>query len=120
MFEVEFYEDRNGNQPVKKILLEYKDKAKSSKDARIQYEKILSHIRALEVYGTRIGEPQVKHIDGGIWELRPLQHRIFFLYWRNNKFVLLHHYVKKSQKMPQREFEQAKRNLSDYLERNGV
>ena len=64
MFEVEFYEDKRGVQPVKEALIELRDKAQTSKDARIQYQKILAHIRALEAFGTRIGEPQVKHIDG--------------------------------------------------------
>ena len=55
MFEVEFYEDRHGSQPVKEVLIELRDKARTSKDVRIQYQKILTHIRALESYGTRIG-----------------------------------------------------------------
>lgn len=80
MFEVEFYEDKRGKQPVKEALIELRDKAQTSKDARIQYQKILTHIRVLEAFGTRIGEPQVKHIDGSLWELRPLAHRIFFFY----------------------------------------
>lgn len=119
VYEVEFYEDASGRQPVREILVELRDKARNSKDARIQYEKILTHIRALEAYGTRAGEPQVKHIDGGIWELRPLAHRILFFYWMNNKFILLHHFVKKTQKTPPREIERARRNLKDFLERSG-
>ena len=39
MYEVEFYEDRNGSQPVKEVLLELRDKTRTSKDARIQYQK---------------------------------------------------------------------------------
>ena len=120
MFEVEFYQDRQGKQPVKEVLLKLRDEARTSKDARIQYEKILAHIRALETYGTRTGEPQVKHIDGSMWELRPLSHRILFFYWRDNTFILLHHFVKKAQKTPAKEIDQAKRNLKDYLERNEV
>lgn len=118
MFEVEFYEDRQGYQPVKKILLELRDKAVTNKDARIQYQKILAHIRALETHGTRIGEPQVKHIDGSLWELRPLSHRILFFYWRGNKFILLHHFMKKTQKTPPKEIQQAVQYMKDYLERN--
>ena len=79
MFEIEFYEDIHGSQPVKEVLIELRDKAKTSKDARIQYHKILAYIKSLQIYGTRIGEPQVKHIEGNLWELRPLSHRIFFL-----------------------------------------
>ena len=117
MFEIEFYEDRHGRQPVKELLIELRDKAKSSKDARIQYQKILTYLRALESFGTRLGEPQVKHIDGSLWELRPLAHRIFFFYWQDDKFVLLHHFVKKSQKTPPKEIEMATHNLKDFLER---
>jgi phage-related protein len=118
MFEVEFYEDKRGNQPVRNVLTELRDKATTSKDARIQYQKILTHIRALESYGTRIGEPQVKHIDGNLWELRPLSHRIFFFYWQDNTYILLHHFIKKTQKTPPQEIEKARQNMKDYLERN--
>lgn len=118
MFEVEFYEDKKGYQPVKEVLLALRDNSKNNKNSRIQYQKILTHIKALETYGTRIGEPQVKHLDGNLWELRPLSHRIIFFYWKDNKFILLHHFVKKTQKTPQREIEQATKNLKDFLERN--
>jgi len=117
MFEVEFYEDRHGKQPVREVLNELRDKAQTSKDARIQYQKILTYIRVLEAYGTRVGEPQVKHIDGNLWELRPLAHRIFFFYWRDNRFILLHHFIKRSQKTPPKEIEKATQNMKDFLER---
>jgi len=118
MFEVEFYEDKHGNQPIKKFLADLRDKAKTSKNARIQYQKITSCIHALMKYGARVGEPMVKHIDGDIWELRPLKHRILFFYWKDNKFVLLHHFVKKTQKTPSREIKQAQRNMEAFKERN--
>ena len=38
----------------------------------------------------------------------------------NNGFVLLHHFVKKTQKTPKREIEQAKRELADWIERGGT
>ncbi|MCC8014373.1 MAG: type II toxin-antitoxin system RelE/ParE family toxin, partial [Eubacterium sp.] len=79
---------------------------------------ILAYISVLSEYGTRIGEPIVKHIDGDIWELRPLSNRIFFFYWKDNTFVLLHYYIKKSQKAPKKEINKAKNNLKDFLERN--
>ena len=88
MFEVHFFEDKQGRQPIKEVLIDLRDKAKNSKDARVQYNKILAYIRSLEEYGTRIGEPVVKHIDGELWELRPLSHRIFFFYWREKKIFL--------------------------------
>jgi len=31
--------------------------------------------------GTMIGEPFIKHLEGEIWELRPLRDRILFAAW---------------------------------------
>jgi len=56
----------------------------------------MSIIEALKKFGTRAGLPYVKHIDGDIWELRPLQDRFFFFYWRDNTFIFLHYFVKKT------------------------
>lgn len=117
-FKVDFYEDATGVQPVRAMLLDLRDKSATSKDARIQYQKILLYIRVLETYGTRAGEPYMKHLGGKLWELRPLTHRIVFAFWHDDKFVLLHHFVKKTKKTPKTEIEQAERNLKDFLERN--
>jgi len=118
MFEVHFYKTKQGDQPIRNLLVSLKDKAKTNKDARIQYEKILTYIRALQKHGTRAGAPMVKHISGDIWELRPLSHRVFFFYWKDNKFILLHHFIKKTNKTPPNEIKQAERNMVDYKERN--
>lgn len=117
MFKVIFYKDKGGNEPIKDFLLDLSKKAQGSKNDRIQFNKISAYVRALQTYGTRVGKPTVKHIDGDLWELRPLENRIFFFYWRDNTFVLLHHFIKKSQKTPTKEIEQARANLKDFLER---
>ena len=118
MFEIQFYKDKNGKSEIIDYLDDLKVKALTSKDAKINREKILTYLKALAEYGTRIGNPIIKHIDGSIWELRPLKNRIFFFYWKDDKFVLLHHYIKKSQKAPVKEIDKARKNLKDFLERN--
>mgnify|MGYP000593466365 FL=1 len=50
-------------------------------------------------------------------ELRPLRNRILFVAWYDGSFVLLHHFIKKTQKTPAREIQQAKRELADLKER---
>jgi phage-related protein len=41
----------------------------------------------------------------------------FFNYYNENGiFILLHHFIKKTRKTPQKETDQAKRNLKDYKE----
>ena len=80
--------------------------------------KIDYYLQVLREYGTRAGEPFVKHIDDDIWELRPLSDRIFFFCWQGNVFIMLHHFVKKTKKTPPQEIEQAKRNMKDFIERS--
>ena len=58
-----------------------------------------------------------KDKNGNIWELRPLRDRILFVGWVNGSYVLLHHFMKKTQKTPVREIEKAKRELADMIER---
>lgn len=120
MFEIIFYRDKNGRSSIVEYIDELQQKMLTSKDARINREKILVYLEALTRYGVAIGQPYVKHIEGDIWELRPLRNRIFFFFWAENKIVLLHYYIKKSQKLPKREIQQAHRNLNDYIERNPI
>lgn len=118
MYEILFYKDKNGKSEIVDFLDELGKKEKNNKDAKINRKKILAYIQGLAMYGTRIGKPIVKHIDGSIWELRPIKNRIFFFYWKDNKIVLLHYFIKKSQKTPKKEINKARRNLKDFLERN--
>ena len=95
-------------------------KAVTSKNERIKLKKITEYMELLEKYGTRLGEPYVKHILDDIWELRPLHNRIFFFHWKDSKLIMLHHFEKTTKKTPPREIEQAKRNQKDFLERGYI
>jgi len=116
MYKIRLYKDAQGNQPIKEYLNELA--TKTDKDSRIKLGKIDYYLQVLREYGTRAGEPFVKHIDDDIWELRPLSDRFFFFGWQGNHFILLHHYVKKAKKAPPQEVEQAKRNMKDFLARS--
>lgn len=118
MYEIEFYEDKNGKSKVVDFIRELNRKAATNKESRINFNKVVAYLDLLEEFGTRIGEPVTKHLDGEIWELRPIRNRLLYAYYKDNKFIILHHFIKKTQKTPKREIEQAKRNLQDYLERN--
>lgn len=59
----------------------------------------------------------MKYLWGEIWELRPIRDRIFFVAWVDGSYVLLHHFMKKTQKTPVKEIEQVKRELADLRER---
>lgn len=118
MFEVEFYQKDDGQEPIKDFLIELKNKAKTSKIERVRIDKMLTYIRVLERMGTRAGLPYVKHIEGDIWELRPLKDRIFFFFHKDNTYVLLHHFLKKTQKTPKNEIKIAKDRMAKYMKRS--
>ena len=116
MHKVYFYRDKNGKEPVAEYIAELAQK--KDKDSRIKLNKIRDYIKVLSEYGTQAGEPYIKHLDGEIWELRPLRDRILFVGWIQGSYVLLHQFVKKTQKTPAREIERARRELADLIERN--
>ena len=116
MYRIVFYKDKNDKEPVLEYMRELA--ARTDKDSRIKLQKIRDYIAFLGQLGKQMGEPYVKHLDGEIWELRPIRDRILFAAWDGKGFVLLHHFVKRTRKTPQREIEQAKRKLADYRERS--
>lgn len=118
MYEIIFYEDEKGRRPVLNFLREL---AKSnSKENRTRLRKIQEYIGVLEEYGTTMSEPYMKHLNGDIWEIRPLRDRILFAGVVDGKYVLLYQFMKKTQKTPPREIEQAKRELADFKKRSGI
>lgn len=113
MFEVLFYVSPDGHSSVRDFIDELA--ADKSKNARINLKKVLFYVQLLSESGFELRPPIIKKIDGEIWELRPLDNRILFFAWNGKTFVLLHHFVKKTQKTPRSEIDQAKRNMADFL-----
>ncbi len=113
MWNIIFYEKEDGTVPVQTFLdeLPIKHRAKALRDIDI-----------LERYGTALTEPHVKHIQGELWELRIKFasdiSRLFYFIHVGNNIVLLHGFVKKSQKTPDREIRTAYSYLEDYRRRN--
>ena len=117
MYEIIFYHSRNGKSEIEDYLDKLLQESFNNKNSRIIRIKILSYMKVLSEYGTRIGIPFVKHIEDGIWELRPLNNRIFFFMWKDNQIILLSYFIKKTRKTPMREIERAKSNRADFIER---
>ena len=117
MYTVEFYETRDGQCPVWEFLEDLRIKSASNKDARIQHKQVSLYIELLQQNGTRLNDNITKHLENGIWELRPGNNRVFYFFYENNTFVLLHQFRKKSQKTPKREIEKEKSERIDYFSR---
>ena len=52
-----------------------------------------------------------------IWELRPLRDRILFAGVYKGEYVLLHQFMKSTQKTPKKEIDKAKSELIDFIKR---
>lgn len=118
MYNVEVYQDESGNSEINDYLHQLKEKYTTSKDSRIKYNKIISYVRLLKEYGTKLGEPYIKHLQDDIWELRPIRDRILFAYWKENTFILLTVFMKSTQKTPRGEIDRAKAILKDFIKRS--
>ena len=64
MYDIEYYFDKNGYSAISDYFADLAKKSIYSKTVRIQKNKIFAYIKALKEYGTRIGNPIVKHYQG--------------------------------------------------------
>lgn len=116
MYTIVFYRDAKGREPVKEYVQQLA--TQQDKSSRIKLNKIRDYMEVLKQHGTRAGQPYVKHIQGEIWELRPLRDRILFAAWVDGQFVLLHQFMKTTQKTPKCEIERAQAYLDDLKARS--
>ena len=115
MYEIVFYQDSAGKQPVKECLQALSKR--TDKDSHINHNKINDYITLLKEHGLALREPYIKHLDGDIWELRSLRNRVLFFGHKGICFASPFH--KKTRKIPQTEIDRAKRNMIDFIERGG-
>jgi len=98
---VSFYREANGNEPVRKWL------QSSPKEIRSLISKDICTIQE----GWPLGMPLVKSLGKGLWEVRSSIPngiaRIIFM-MKNDQMILLHGFMKKTQKTPLKEIEIAK------------
>jgi len=113
---IEIYQKENGEIP----LVDFFNSLPAKHKAKIYWE-----IELLKEFGTELKEPYSKAIKGedykGLWELRIKFasdiSRIFYFLPLEHTFILLHGFIKKTEKTPKKELEIAKKNMEDYLRR---
>ena len=70
-------------------------------------------------FGANLGLPHTKSIDKGLFELRVKGKegiaRVFFCTKIGKKIIMLHSFIKKSQKTPKKEIEVAKNRMKEVL-----
>lgn len=115
-FELEFYVKENGTVPVQDFLYSLPPKLRA---------KAFRDIELLKKLGGELREPYVKALKGrrnkGLYELRIKfsndNARIFYFAHCNDKYVLLHGFLKKTMQTPENEIERARKYLEDYRRR---
>ena len=115
MYEIELYQTATGNVPIKKYLREISKRQGVAELARIRL-----YVELLREHGMKINNYRphsIRQIDGDLYELRPGDNRLFFFYYKENRFVLLHGFVKKQKQTPQFEIDTARRRMEDYIGR---
>lgn len=88
--------------------------------------KAFKDIELLKKYGAELTEPYVKRIQGkkyrDLYELSIKFSsdiaRIFYFTYYENKYILLHGFIKKTMNTPVKELEKALQYMEDYIRRN--
>lgn len=112
LFEVEYYEKRDGTLPAEEFIL--------SQDTKMQ-AKLFRLIELLELKGNNLREPYSKFLSDGIYEIRAIQGnditRVLYFFVVGRKVILTNGFVKKTQKTPKSEIDLAKKYRADYERR---
>ena len=106
---VKFYETVSGRCPV----LDYVDK----QPVRVQ-ARILEALSSIEESGLKASRVTFKQIKGKLWEIKIRfggAHRIFYVMADKKTLVLLHAFLKKTNKTPQREIETAMTRMAEII-----
>ena len=114
VWDVIFYMDEEGNEPVKDFILRQSDGA---------IAEILHVFKLLREFNIKLGKPYVEKIgNSGLRELR-IKHgsdiyRIFFFAHAKKRFILLHAITKKQDKLPKGDIALSiKRMIDKYQEK---
>ena len=111
---VEYYSDSNGKEPVADFVNALPLKTRA---------KVLRLIDLLGEYGVLFKEPYTRQLRGKIRELRIKDHhgaiRVLYFAYTGRRFILLHGFIKKTDKTPERDIEIAEKRMNDFIQRQG-
>lgn len=111
-WEIEFYQDSQGNIPVQDFISQQPTKVKA---------KFIHYIDMLQDFGLSLGQPYVKKLKDDVWELKDtlqfklLPYIIFCNQWSQIHFST--YFFKKTKETPKSEIEVAKYRINDYKQR---
>ena len=84
--------------------------------------RYLRYSDSMEIYGQDLGMPHTRTMGEGLFELRLKVTqgvtRVFFCMMTGRKIVILHQFIKKSDKTPRRELAIARRRMKEVKDAN--
>lgn len=93
-----YVKSQNGKKPAQDFIKSLPEKTQL---------KIFKYLRYLREHGGYLDEPYSRHITGKIRELRvdfsSIRHRLFCFTFIGKKIIVLHGFIKKTAKLPERE-----------------
>src|SRR3972149_9277831 len=112
-FKIVFYKDSFGKSPIEEFFL------KLASSTRLLLCKAREGIEKLRNKAYH-KEPLSKYIEQGLWELRIRSEnnilRILYTFKKGQIVILLHSFIKKQQKTPERELKLARKRLKELKE----
>ena len=116
MYEIIFYENSRGENNLLTYLRILEQKKETNKNAKIKFNKIVAYLDLLSEKGPNLTMPVARHLTTNLWELRPLDNRIIYAYYKDNTFVILHSFTKKTKKTPKKELKKALKKYNIFIE----
>ncbi len=109
LLSVTFFKTQSGNEPVRDWL----------RGLETDYKKVIGEDIKLIQFRWPLGMPLVRKMEADLWEARsnlPQGNisRVFFTV-SGSQMILLHGFIKKSQKTPKKEIEQARRRKNEWF-----
>ena len=104
---INYWRNPSGKAPIEKYI-----DAIGNKEERAE---LLTILKGIQENGTDAIGVEFRQIEGKLWELKIRihgnQHRIFYVVLKGNEMILLHAYLKKTQKALIKEIEVAKQRM---------
>ena len=86
--------------------------------------RFLRYAERMEIYGPDLGMPHTRAMGNGLFELRLKSAegiaRVFYCTIVAQRIVMLHQFVKKSEKTPRKELEIARRRMKEVKDEQGA
>lgn len=105
---INYYHNQNNVSPVKEWLDELANEPKA---------EIFRVFQMLSKYGIDLGLPFVRPLESKIYEIRAKDksgiYRVLYFAHRDKTFILLHGFIKKSQKTPRKEIDIALKRMKE-------